>query len=326
MSTDARILITGGAGFIGANAIDYFRERGYTVFGTDKVVPRLSAHVEGFTQCDLLDGLGLKRLVANLSPDLILHLGARTDTYERKSLDGYAANIEGMRNLVDAANTCPAVRRIIVTSSRLVCRTGYRPKNDSDYCPPNFYGQSKVETERITRDGGISAEWLITRPTAIWGPGFVVPSYRDFFEQIRNGRYVHLGRRNPCKTFGYVKNFVFQMERLFLAGRDQVHGRVFYVGDYQPVRLRDWADTIASEFGRPPLREVPIGVLRFGGWVGDQLRRMGWNGVPLTSYRLANMIMDTVHDCSALETITGPLPYDLARATCETVQWMKINP
>lgn len=326
MSSGPRILITGSSGFIGTNAIDYFRQRGFEVAATDVQPPRRRDHEAFFTACDLLDAAGLQRLFTGFQPDYLLHLGARTDTFERKSIDGYAANIQGVQNVLDAANGCPNLRRLIMTSSRLVCRIGYLPKSDDDLCPPNLYGQSKVETERVTKAATIRAEWLVTRPTAIWGPGFLVPSYRDFFEQIRRGRYFHLGPHNPRKTFGYVKNFVFQMEQLLLAPKVAVHGRTFYIGDYEPVGLREWADLIAREFGRKPVPTVPLGLLRAGALAGDALKKLGWDNVPLTSYRLQNMLSESVHDCSPLAVITGPLPHNLASATKETVQWLKEHP
>lgn len=326
MASTSRILITGSSGFIGANALDYFSSRGFEVRGTDTAPPRRAEHQRWFVQCDLLDAAGLKRAFTEFNPDYLLHLGARTDVFERKSIEGYAANIQGVRNTIEAANDCPNLRRLIMTSSRLVCRMGHIPTSEQDFCPPNYYGQSKVETERVTKAAAINAEWVITRPTAIWGPGFLVPSYRDFFELIRRGRYFHLGAHNPQKTFGYVKNFTFQMEKLLLAPRQQVQGRLFYIGDYEPVALREWADLIAREFGRKPVPTVPLGLLRAGAFAGDVLKKAGWDNVPLTSARLSNMLSESVHDGELLKAVTGPLPYDLASATRETVQWLKANP
>lgn len=326
MTSAPRILITGSSGFIGAAAVDYFTSRAYTVAATDLAPPRQDGQRRCFTQCDLLDAGGLRSLFTNFSPDYLLHLGARTDTFERKSIAGYGANVQGVQNILAAANACLGLRRLIVTSSRLVCRVGYIPRSDDDFCPPNFYGESKVATERITKAADIRAEWLITRPTAIWGPGFRVPSYRDFFEQIRRGRYFHCGSHNPRKTFGYVKNFAFQMERLLVAPREAVQGRIFYVGDYEPVRLKEWADAIALNFGRRPIPTVPMSLVRAAAFAGDVLQKLGWDNVPLTSYRLRNMLSEAVHDCSPLAAVTGPLPYDLATATQETVQWLRENP
>jgi nucleoside-diphosphate-sugar epimerase len=321
----ARIMITGAAGFIGGHAMRHFAGLGCETLGTDVRPPRLPFSAGRFVACDLLDAIGLHRLVTDFSPTYLIHLGARTDTFERRSLEGYAANTRGTMHVIAAANGCPRLRRLLLTSSRLVCPVGYMPKTDYDYRPPNLYGESKAEMERIIRRTAIRAEWLITRPTGIWGPGFLVPSYRDFFEQIRSGRYVHIGDANPRKTFGYVGNTVFQIQRLLEAPAAQVHGRVFYLGDYEPVALREWADLIASGFGRR-LRTLPLGTLRLGAVAGDLMVQAGWRNFPLTSIRLRNMLSDAVHDLAAVHKLTGPLPFRLDIATRETVSWLRENP
>jgi nucleoside-diphosphate-sugar epimerase len=274
----------------------------------------------------LLDAAQLQRLVVEFAPTYLVHLGARTDVFERRSITGYAANMQGTQNLIDAANACVGLRRIIMTSTRLVCRIGYQPIAADDFCPPNFYGESKAEMERIIRRNHIKAEWLITRPTAIWGPGFLVPSYRDFFEQIRKGRYFHLGAANPRKTFGYIGNTLHQMHSLLTAPSDQVQGHIFYLGDYEPLQLREWADMIAHEFGRKPISTLPLGLLRAGSLAGDMMVRVGWRNFPLTSPRLRNMLADSVHDLTPIATVAGALPHTLEEATRDTVAWLKDNP
>ena len=64
----------------------------------------------------------------------------------------------------------------LITSSQLVCRPGYVPKNYEDYAPHTLYGQSKVQTELITRAWkGAPCPWTLIRPTSIWGPWFHIP-------------------------------------------------------------------------------------------------------------------------------------------------------
>lgn len=321
-----RIIITGSSGFIGERAIEHFLEVGYEVLATDITVPGNPDHQRVYRQCDLLDKEKLTIMFTDFDPDYLLHLGARTDVFERKSIAGYDANITGTKNIIDAANACLHLKRVIITSSRLVCPVGHIPKTDDEYCPPNFYGESKVQTELLVKNSALKSEWVITRPTAIWGEGFRVPSYRDFFEQIKHGRYFNLGSSSPQKTFGYVRNFNFQMEKLLLAPKESVHGKVFYIGDYTPVALRSWAKLIAHEFGQPPPRTLPLPVLRSLARVGDLFRAVGWKTFPLCTTRLNNMLQNAVHDCTVLETITGPLPYDLESATKRTVAWLKQNP
>ncbi len=57
-----------------------------------------------------------------------------------------------MGNLLTVLAEAPdPVERAVIASSRLVCRIGYQPGFDEDYCPTTAYGASKVETECLVR-------------------------------------------------------------------------------------------------------------------------------------------------------------------------------
>ena len=97
------------------------------------------------------------------------------------------------------------LKKIIITSSMLVCKGGYQPLNQVDYKPNTIYGESKVITEKIVWDNLPNCDWAIIRPTSIWGPWFSVP-YRNFFEMIISKKYFHIGDEACTKTYGYVGN------------------------------------------------------------------------------------------------------------------------
>ncbi len=63
----------------------------------------------------------------NPAPDALVHLAARIDLDEKTDLAGYAANIEGVQNVMAAVRLTPSIKRAIWTSSQLVCRVGYVP-------------------------------------------------------------------------------------------------------------------------------------------------------------------------------------------------------
>ncbi len=202
----------------------------------------------------------------------------------------------------------------------MVCRIGYEPVSDFDYCPPTAYGASKVETECLVRSAK-AIPWVLVRPTSIWGPWFDVP-YRDFFFSVARGRYVHpAGRRIP-KSFGFVGNTTWQLHRLMTAPDAGVLGRTFYLADEPPIEVRDLADRIGAALDKRPVRGVPLPVLRALAWAGDLLERAGWRS-PLTSFRLANLLTPMIHDLAPLTRVTGTAPYGLDVSVHVTVAWMR---
>jgi nucleoside-diphosphate-sugar epimerase len=253
----------------------------------------------------------------------VLHLGARTDL-RGKRVEDYPANTAGVVNLIAACARAEALDRVVFASSRMVCRIGYSPRHEEDYCPPNAYGASKVEGERLVRASDLHVPWVIVRPTSIWGPWFDVP-YKDFFTAIRRGRYRHVRGHDPRKSFGFVGNSVHQLEALLSAPADAIAGTTMYLADYPPLVLSEWAREIQGALGAPAIRTVPEAPLRVAAAIGDLARAAGWKEPPLTRFRLANLLTEMVHDTGPLERIAGPLPHDMRNGVRSTVAWMRAH-
>jgi len=316
-----RVLVTGGSGFIGTNVVEAFLRDECVVLNVDIAPPKVPAHAANWQQLDILDDVALPRAFVSFRPDLVIHLAATTVLDERTTLARYAANIQGVQNVIDAIHAAESVERTFFTSSRLVCRLGYVPKDDADYQPSTLYGLSKVRGEQLVRAAPPSlGTWTILRPTGIWGPWFGVP-YRDFFNTIRRGRYVHPADRDARKSYGYVENTVYQLQRLAARPPSDVHGRTFVVADYPPVSVRAWAESIRDALGAGPIRSVPVPLLKGAALAGDAVERLGLGHAPLTSFRLNNLVSDMVYDTGPLEALVGPLPYTLTRGVERTVAW-----
>ena len=317
-----RVLITGGSGFIGTNLVQRYGERGDLVLNLDRNPPRNPAHEDCWSRCDLLDRQGLFARFTEHSPEIVLHFGARTDLGETRDLSGYAANVEGVANVIAAVRATPSVERVIFTSSQLVCRIGYRPQSDTDYCPSTLYGESKRLGECLVREANLETAWTLVRPTSIWGPWFDVP-YRNFFEAIRAGRYVHPGGVHTPKQWGYVGNVVHQVEKLIEAPAQDIRGRTFYLADYEARPLREIADAIQRALGVRPIPEAPTWMLRAAARAGDLLQALGWSSPPLTSFRYGNIRAPEIQDMEPLRRVVGPLPYSLEAGIEATVAWMR---
>lgn len=325
-----RVVVTGGSGFIGTNLVDHLLRGGVDVHNLDQAPPRHPDHGPQWTSCDLRDAAAVRAAVEQAAPDAIVHLAARTDL-RGATVDDYAVNTDGVRHVVDAARAVGSVRRVLFASSQLVCTPGHRPTDEFDVSPPNPYGVSKVTGERIVREsmgdgsGGDAPTWMLLRPTSIWGPWWG-DLYSAFFRTVRAGRYVHPRGARVSKAFGFVGNSVHQVAALLAAPAAAIDGRTLYLSDYEPYPVLEWANEISAAFGRRPVREVPVVVLRAAAKAGDVLRRAGVAEPPLTSYRLSNILTPSSFDMEPLRELCGPLPWTRAEGVAATVEWMRRHP
>jgi nucleoside-diphosphate-sugar epimerase len=320
---DKKILITGGSGFIGTNLVENYLQQGYKVLNLDIAPPRNVSHKPFWKRIDILDRATLLQTVSDFQPIFFLHFAARTDLDEHNNLAGYAANIEGICNVIDAVRATPSIRRAIFASSQLVCRLGYIPKDDYDYNPTTLYGHSKALGERIIRTtSDFNAIWTIVRPTSIWGPWFGIP-YKNFFEAIAKNMYIHTGSIKTLKQWGFVGNTVFQMDNLIHAAREDVHQKTFYLADYQPIDLHVFANQVQKAIGARSIRTIPNGLMKILASGGDILQVLGWKGSLLTSFRYSNIATPEIQDLEPLRKVVGPLPFKTAQGIDLTVQWLK---
>jgi GlcNAc-P-P-Und epimerase len=317
-----RYLVTGGSGFIGSNLCSFLVDSGGIVLNVDRSVPRNKHLLNIWKSLDICDNSLLASAFAEFAPDCVIHLAARTDL-DGISLEEYSSNMDGVRNVIEASLGCPSIKRAIFASSRLVCRIGYQPGSDKDYCPTTMYGESKVIGEKFVRDLAADApwSWCIVRPTSIWGPWFDIP-YRQFFDSVVSGRYVHPKGVKVFKSFGYVGNTVHQLTTLMKATAALVDRKTLYLADYPPIEVQSMANQIRHQLQKPAVRQVPVALLKILSRLGDVAKQGGMRNPPLTSFRLANLLTPMVYDLDPLEEIVGPLPFDMETGVRHTLDWL----
>jgi nucleoside-diphosphate-sugar epimerase len=316
-----RVLITGGSGFIGTNVIDLFLSEGVPVQSWDISPPQRREHAALWRKVDVTDRTVVAEELGAFAPTHIVHLAARTDL-RGESLAAYDANVTGTANVVASADRAPTVERLLIASSRLVCRIGYQPISDDDYQPDTHYGSSKVAMEYLLRESPPSKIWTIVRPTSIWGPWFGTP-YRDFFLAVARGRYLHPRGAAIPKSFGFVGNIAHQVRRLCDVDPALIHGRTFYLADYEPIDVLEFATKIQGSLNSRPIRSVPMSILRLGASMGEVLKRCGMDEPPLTRFRLSNLLTPMVYDLEPLRRVVGPTPYSLNQGIDLSTAWLK---
>jgi nucleoside-diphosphate-sugar epimerase len=313
-----KILVTGGSGFIGTNLIEKLDKDGHDILNIDLVKPKISFQLKFWIKADINSFNSLNQIITNFGPDYIVHLAARTDL-DGISLEDYKTNVLGVENILKISNGLKSLRKIVITSSMLVCHGGYYPKDQFDYSPTTIYGESKVLTEKIIWNNKPTCDWAIIRPTSIWGPWFGVP-YKNFFDIIISNKYFHIGNRACTKTYGYVGNAIFQIEKVLLAETKDELKKVFFIGDNPATNIEEWGNEIAHEIG-VKIRKLPYSIIKTLAFLGDLMRLLGFQ-FPMNSFRLQNMTTNNIIDLKNTYEIAPILPYTRKEGIKQTLKWI----
>jgi len=314
-----KILCTGGSGFIGTHLIDSFLAQGIESINIDIAKPKKQAHDAYWRECNILDLDHLKNLFREFQPSHIVHLAARA-TMEGKSLDDFRDNTVGTANVLDAVKETASISRVIITSSQHVRKPGRGlPQHDEDFVPHGLYGESKVITEQLTRHAGLSSTWTIIRPTAVWGPWHPsLPS--GLWAIMKSGVYFHPRNDLSIRSYGYVKNVVWQIEKILSAPSELINHEVYYVGDSLTSQI-DWINAFSLALAKHKVIQVPKEWIGLLARIGDRLNMVGIK-FPMNSPRYFNLITTNPVPVDRVITQFGTPPYSLEQGIDETVSWL----
>ena len=299
-----KILITGVSGFIGGNLYNFLNiNHNYEMYGLDK---EITSEDLNLTKIDIRDPNELIEYFKNLRPDVVIHCAARTDL-GGSSLSDYDSNTVGCYNIVNACEINKEKKPILLSfSSMLVCGRGHIPLNENDYSASTFYGASKVISELYTRR--YSGDYVLLRPTSIWGPGFKSP-YRNFFETVIAKKFIAPNHNKlATKSYGYIENVQFQIEYIFNNIEIFNKNKIIYLLDNNEYNIGDWADEISLLLGYKKYLKTPLFFFKYASYLGDLLSIIKIN-FPLTTFRYKNM------------TINYKLPHD-NRFDCLTQKYI----
>jgi UDP-glucose 4-epimerase len=174
-----RVLVSGGAGFLGSALVDRLRRDGVEAIGSD--LGHGAADPAGLRACDLTDRRQVDALVDNQQIDTIIHAGAVSGpmVMAERPLDIWQINVTGTAYLLEAARR-NGVDRFVLCSSVDV----YGPSSpgviseETRFAPETVYGASKVAAEAAmtgyAREHGLDAVAL--RFAWIYGPGRRTPT------------------------------------------------------------------------------------------------------------------------------------------------------
>jgi UDP-glucose 4-epimerase len=174
-----KVLITGGAGFIGSHVADRFLAEGWEVHVIDNLYNGKRENVPagaGFHELDIRDAAAAE-LVRSLKPDVLVHLAAQMDV--RKSVADPAfdaqVNVLGSINLLEAVRQhTPSTRVVFSSTGGAVYGDFTQPPNVETFAknPESPYAISKLAVENYLAYYGRvhGLEYAVMRFANVYGP------------------------------------------------------------------------------------------------------------------------------------------------------------
>jgi dihydroflavonol-4-reductase len=244
-----RVLVTGSNGFIGSHAVETLLRRGYGVrclVRRDSDRTWLKGLDVDFHTGELGDPASLETAIEGA--DWILHLAGRTKASSRETF--FRANADGTANLLRAAvKARSGIRRFVYVSSIAAAGpdSGEKPLTEDD--PPRpvtWYGESKLEGERIAASYGDRIPVTIIRPPVVFGPRD--PDVLSFFRSVRSGFIPRLGGKDSWTGFVYVDDLVRGL--VMAAESETASGRTYYLATEGALSWTGFGRMIAECLGK----------------------------------------------------------------------------
>ena len=177
-----KVLVTGGAGFIGKHLVSFLLKKNYTVTIFDNFSNSTKESISHFIQMginviegDIINSLDIQD--ASKNHDIVIHLAAKISVSE--SIDNpsevFQVNVDGTKNVLASCEK-NHVKKLIAASSAAVYGEGNQDVNlteETKMNPISPYGESKVMMEEIIRQwkSSYNFNYVILRFFNIYGIG-----------------------------------------------------------------------------------------------------------------------------------------------------------
>jgi len=233
-----KILITGGAGFLGMHLASYLhkKENNLTLVDLQKFNKKEYPKKSILATCDVRDKKMLGKFIKN--QDLIIHAAAALPLWNKEDI--YSTNVDGTRNVLELAKKRKIKRIIFISSTAVYGIPKKHPIIETDLrVGVGAYGESKILAEdlcfRAIEEG---QRVTIIRPKTFVGTGRL-GVFEILFDWIHDGKRIPIiGKGNNKYQLLDVDDLV-EAIGLFCLKNNKSYNGVFNIGSQEFGRVRE---------------------------------------------------------------------------------------
>lgn len=259
-----RILITGGAGFVGSHLCDRFVKEGHTIICLSKFLNENLSNIRHLLNyknfklidADIRDSDSFEKVMPGV--DAIYHLAAQIHV-DRSVIEPkltYDVNVLGTLNVLEAARVYDVERVIYISSSEVYGSAETVPMNENHPLKaPHPYGASKIAADRMCHAYNQTYQMNITivRPFNVFGPrqkdsghGGVISL---FVKRVLSGLPpIIYGDGNQTRDYTYVTDMVDALD-LILKFPEPITAPI-NLGTGREIKIVDIANMIIDLCGQ----------------------------------------------------------------------------
>lgn len=261
-----RVLVSGGAGFVGSTLVRVLTSAGFEVTVVDSLLHGRRKNVDGvgsgvrFIEADVLDEEALEAVFAETRPEFVYH--AVGDTFVPTAYElprrFFRINLEGTLNVLLAAARWDIQRMLYISSTEVYGISERQPMDEqTPLNPANTYAVSKLAADRLchTFVHEHRVPVIIARIFNTFGPRetlpYVIP---EIIRQLHRGPELLMGDVDAHRDFTFVEDTARAL--MSLLHSDLPDGEAFNIGSGTSRSVRELVSICAGIMGRSDYRIV----------------------------------------------------------------------
>ncbi|MBD3310698.1 SDR family NAD(P)-dependent oxidoreductase [Candidatus Woesearchaeota archaeon] len=247
-----KMLVTGGAGFIGSHLVKELLEAGNTVVVLDNLHRDMNLVKDmdiRFIEGDIRDYETC--LKATEGAEIVFHLAAQSNVIGSAADPDYSfsTNIDGTYNVLKACVE-QKVRKLVFSSSREVYGDAqYTPVDEKHPIDPkNIYGATKVSGEVLCSSfaGNFDIDIAIGRIANVYGPGDKDRVIPIFLDNCFSGKDLEVYGGSQVLDFVWVRDVVKALIEMM---KDDYDGKTINIGSGKGITVLDLAKLVKKLTG-----------------------------------------------------------------------------